>query len=194
MSVADNYRDLILKLLPPGKAWTRDQDSWAFKFAAAMGVEPSRIDGRVKDMLREIDPRYSTELLSDFEREYGLPDECSVIGNSPEQRRQDLIARITAYGGQSFAYFTEVMANAGTPITISMKSPFRVGSRIQQRLRGPGYRYIWFVDVPAGTLVYAVAGEAVTDDPIVQIVDDSNVICFLEKNKPAHTYIHYTFS
>ncbi len=194
MASENDYRDLILKLLPRGRAWTRDADSWTFKFAAAMGVELSRVDGRISDLLREIDPRFTSELLTEFESELGLPDDCSVIGNSVEQRRADIVARQTAYGGQSFAYFEDVLLNAGTSISISQQEPFRVGHRVGERLKGPGYRYIWFVDVPVGTLSYFTVGESTAGDPLASVLDDTNVLCFLNKNKPAHTYIVFTFS
>ncbi len=194
MANSENYRDLILKLLPRGRAWTRDSDSWTFKFAWAMGEEFARLDARVRRLLKEIDPRYSDELLPEFEREYGLPDECSVISSDIDQRRRDLIAQITASGGQSAQYFIDIFEEAGTPITITYSEPLRVGDRAGSRVRSRGYRHIWNVNIPSDSFNYFTVGTGVAGDYLVTVSNDTNVVCFLNKNKPAHTVINYTFN
>lgn len=194
MATAAHYRDLILKLLPRGKAWARDQDSWTFKFSEAMGVELARVDAKIKDLLAEIDPRKSVAFLTDFEQEYGLPDECSVLAGTIEGRREDILTRITSYGGQSEQYFIDTLAAAGVGITVTYVAPTRVGARAGSRLHGPGYKHVWLVNIPDGTVTYFIAGVSVAGDPLFEVSSNTNVVCFIDKNKPAHTYVYYTFS
>lgn len=194
MATPQNYRDMILGLLPRGKAWARDQDSWLFKFSEAMGVELARVDAAITGLLSEIDPRKTVAFLSDFEREYGLPDECSVLAGTIEQRREDLLTRITSYGGQSEEYFLDSLAAAGVNVTISFVEPTRVGTRAGSRLHGRGWKHAWLVDIPDGTTSFAYAGAAVAGDPLYTVSENTNVVCFIEKNKPAHTQVFYTYS
>jgi uncharacterized protein YmfQ (DUF2313 family) len=73
---ADDYRALCQNLLPSGPAWSREPDAFTTRLLDAWAQELARIDARVDALIEEADPRTTTELLPDWERNYGLPDEC----------------------------------------------------------------------------------------------------------------------
>ena len=61
------------------------------------------VDGRAADLLEiETDPRYSVEMFSDWERNWGLPDPCFFRHpDSLSERRRILMLKMTLLGGQS---------------------------------------------------------------------------------------------
>jgi|GEM_PF-2742733 len=73
---ADDYLALCQNLLPSGPAWPRESDAFVTRLLDAWAQELARIDARVDALIEEADPRTTSELLDDWEREYGLPDEC----------------------------------------------------------------------------------------------------------------------
>jgi uncharacterized protein YmfQ (DUF2313 family) len=70
----------------------------------------------------------------------------------------------------------------------------RAGKRAGQRAYGRQWKFVWVVNVPDSETTYSIAGEAVAGDSLSFETANTNVVCFLEKNKPAHTYIVYTFN
>ena len=64
-------------LMPPGLAWVRDSDTRITKFLRGLAYSFARVSRRVRDLLEEVDPRTTYEMLEDWERVYGLPDECA---------------------------------------------------------------------------------------------------------------------
>lgn len=65
------YARQMKALLPPGKVW-RMVESVLADFFLACGQELARVDARADSLLEESDPRTTTELLPDFERELDI--------------------------------------------------------------------------------------------------------------------------
>ncbi|TKU73312.1 putative phage tail protein, partial [Citrobacter sp. TBCS-14] len=66
----DDYVQLLSALLPPGPAWSPED-------VAIKGAAPSllRVHQRADDLMLELDPRTTTELINRWEKCCGLPDE-----------------------------------------------------------------------------------------------------------------------
>lgn len=150
----DDCRNLVYNLLPPGLAWNRDQDSNLYALVESMAVEFCRMDDRIEDFLREIDPVQTEELLIDFESMYGLPDEClAELDQTEEERRNAVLAAIRARGGASIDYFKTLLLTLGFEVEIIDYTVARSGFS-----RCGDYAY--------GGEVYARAGRARAGDPI----------------------------
>lgn len=89
------YGSLISSLLPEGDAWPREPGMPLAKLTDWMAAEFARVDARVADLLREADPRQTAELIEEWEREVGLPDECSAGLSTLEARRAAIVTRLT---------------------------------------------------------------------------------------------------
>ncbi|NYY77123.1 hypothetical protein DMH20_01870 [Escherichia coli] len=66
------------------------------------GAAPSltRVHQRADALMRELDPRTTTELINRWERLCGLPDECIPAGTQTlRQRQQRLDAKVNLAGG-----------------------------------------------------------------------------------------------
>ena len=79
----DDYIRLLSALLPPGPAWSASDPAIA-------GTAPSltRVHQRADALMRELDPRTTTELINRWERLCGLPDECIPTGTQTLRQRQ----------------------------------------------------------------------------------------------------------
>jgi uncharacterized protein YmfQ (DUF2313 family) len=70
------YLSQLIGLLPPGDALPREPGSRLERLLAVPAGELARVDGRVEALLTESDPSRTAEMLTDWERALGLPDEC----------------------------------------------------------------------------------------------------------------------
>ncbi|MCA3288244.1 MAG: DUF2313 domain-containing protein [Roseomonas sp.] len=73
---ASAYLSQLLALLPPGDALAREPGSVLERLLTVPAAELARVDGRVEALLAESDPARTAEMLTDWERALGLPDEC----------------------------------------------------------------------------------------------------------------------
>ena len=102
-------------------------------------------------LLVETDPRYTADMLPDWERNFGLPDPCVPITLSIPERRVALVNRMTTEGGQSVAFFTALAATLGYTVTIKEFRPFQFGlssfGGSRGEIQGPQVRFYWQVSV-----------------------------------------------
>ncbi|MGG6621249.1 UNVERIFIED_CONTAM: DUF2313 domain-containing protein, partial [Salmonella enterica subsp. enterica serovar Weltevreden] len=83
MALQDEYTQLLYHLLPEGPAWDGENP-------LIEGLAPSlnRIHQRADELMDEIDPATTTELIDRYEQLYGLPDSCAPEGVQTLQQRQ----------------------------------------------------------------------------------------------------------
>lgn len=187
----ERYKQLLINLLPLGRLWeTRSQptlDSLIFSLAD----EFCRVDERVDVMLKEADPRTSTELLESWERLVGLPDECTPLSPSESGRRNQVVQKYTNVGGISAAVYKFIAKQLGVNIAVKDIFPFytgfarvgdrltndfdfsfRIGDRVGEPLHRYGWRFWFEVNLPRGHTVLE---------------------CVLRKLKPAHVGILFYY-
>jgi len=213
----DDYAQAFLSLLPQGQAWPRHPESILVQACTGLADYWGFVDGRAADLLEtESDPRLTSELLSDWERNWGLPDPC-FFGQqqSMADRRRILMLKMTLLGGQSRAFFVEIMSWLGYEITIKEYAPYmagvsRVGNTSQQEMEAGGVfgdmrwylgaeemRFYWSIGVGKVSLQWfrtaPIGGEAGVDPHLI-IGMGGAVPCFLDRIKPAHTQIVFDYS
>jgi uncharacterized protein YmfQ (DUF2313 family) len=189
----DQYRNQLASLLPKGLAWSREGGSGLMALLRGLAEEFSRIDGRGDDLLREVVPTTSIELLSDWERVAGLPDECITSSQTIQERRNALLGRLAGTGGQSAAFFIEVAKNLGYTVTITEFKPFRAGiSRAGDALTNGDWVYAFRVNAPATTVSEFRAGIGSVGEPLRTWGNDL-LECVLRRIRPAHTIIIFGY-
>jgi uncharacterized protein YmfQ (DUF2313 family) len=132
----EDYAEAMLALLPQGQAWPRDSESALARVVKGL----TKIWGDVEYLAsllleRESDPRKTLPsqgdppqagLLTDWERNWGLPDPCYEEPQSVAERQQALVRRMTIEGAQSREFFIQVAKEIGYHITIKEYRPFFV--------------------------------------------------------------------
>ncbi len=112
--------------MPPGAAWPRAAAAMLTRLLDALAAEFHRADARAANLVEEADPRTAHELLADWERMAGLPDECYPEANTLERRRRALVSRLTRPGGQSRRYFIGLAAALGYGVAVTEFTPHDV--------------------------------------------------------------------
>lgn len=207
----DDYGQAFSLLFPSGPAWPRDEDTVFQRVVRSLAYAMGDLDARAVRLLNdEADPRSAIEMLSDWERAFGLPDDCVTAPQTIADRRAALVTKMTLVGEQSRAFFVGLAAGLGYSITISEFSPFMAGvSRVgDTRLAGSSggdyrwfigswaMRFVWRVNVAAPRLRWfrvGFGGGRVGVDPHLSIGQAADLECVLRRYKPAHTDLVFNY-
>lgn len=181
----ESYRDALLRDMPRGKFWRRDDGSRLAGLLEGIGAELARVYNRICDLLEESDPRTASETLDQWEITWGLPDPCVATPPTTDaDRREALTAKVIETGGQNAAYYIEVAAALGITITITegfSDSPLfragvsRAGHSLGDFAEGP---FTWTVHGPAAT----TAGKR------------DQLECTFDRIRPAHTIVLFDWT
>ena len=166
-----DHDDLLRRLLPPVSMDRSGVNIIAETLAVGAALDAAQA-GAGK-LLAEADPRLSSMLLADWERNYGLE-----AGSASEaSRRAALVAQILAGGGQSRAYYVAVAAALGYAATIEEFALHNVMSPVTFPLYGRAWRFVWRVRAHPGVGAVAAAAFEV----------------LINKLKPAHTRVVFDY-
>lgn len=188
----EDYRSQILSVLPPGPAWSRESDSVLVQMLHGFADSLTRLHNRALELVQESDPRTTQELLLDFERVAGLPEEGVDQPSIDTDRRDALVEKLTRVGRQDCAYFIEVAKKLGYTIAIREFKPFTVGSSSGDEIYGDEWQFVWEVQSPQETITFELVSGASSGDPL-RSWGNSLLEQVLNKLKPAHTTILFTY-
>lgn len=195
MAVTDDYLNQLKKLLPQGIAWNTGADSNLSKLLRALAEELTRVDNRGFQLTIEVNPGRTTEMITDWEELVGLPDDClGELAPTLPERREDVLAVLRATGGQTAQYFISLAAAAGYDITVTTFEPFRVSQNaVGDPLYGAEWMFVWQVNSALNTIKYFKVNENAVGDPLATWGNDA-LECLIEKYKPAHTLVLYSYN
>lgn len=185
---------MILKLFPRGLAWPKEPGTVSFKFAEALADEALRVSEAALKIREEADPRTAYDSLEDFEAMVGLPDECSVEGQTISERREAVIARMTLQGSLSKQFYIDLALNLGFTVKVNNFRQFRAGfARAGDPISNGNWIYTWQVVGPADVSKYFRAGQGEAGQPL-RVVGNQLLECTITKNKPAPTIVIFSYS
>ena len=204
------FRDLLENLLPKGRLWQPKDQPVLRALLGSEAVEFCRVEDRVAQLLLEGDPRTTSEMLDDWERALGLPDECTPPMQTPAQRVNQIVQKYTNVGGLSKEFYEFLGLQLGFVITVENRVNFivgrgtvgqalnnyfldtlEVGEPIGVPLQVAGWRYVWNVEMPATSVEVLEVGEEIGvplrtfTNPVIE--------CTMQKLKPAHSGVFFTF-
>lgn len=189
----EQYREMLYRLTPRGRAWPRERTSTLYQKYSAIAQELERIDLRGAQLIEESDPRTALEMIEDWERALGIPDECTPPANTLERRRADIVARLTQQGSLSRQFLIDFALNLGFIITIDEFRPFRAGfSHAGDPLTNGDWVYTFQVNAPIETIKYFSAGISQAGDPLASWGNEF-LECAINKRKPAETIALFAY-
>ena len=171
----DDYLMLLQQLLPPGRLWdslTRSGSQFN-ELLLAMAAELTRVDGRAELLLNEMHPQLMQEMLADWEAFVSLP-ECGTTGQTTQQRRNALQAKLSLLGDNRAQYFIDVAAVLGYTVTITEVPP-----------------NAYQVNAPETTYIESTCENPCTDP--IRIWGNDDLECALKKINPAHLNQTFTY-
>ena len=142
------------------------------------------------NLLLDILPFNTIELLPEWEASLGLPDPCSGPAATIEMRRDQVVARFIAAGGQSIPYIIAYAAALGFTITISESDGgFLMGlsSMGLDVIGSEGMMFIWYVHSALRNLRYFEMGVNVMGDALGSFDNNMVLECELRAIAPAYT-------
>ena len=158
----------------------------------------ARIDGRIAGLENEADPLSALELLTDWERVAGLPDQCLPTTGSVRERQLRVARKIAGIGGQSRSYFIEQAALLGLTIEIEEFHPAQIGCRCDERLQNDDWRFVWMIRVvPVSQeedlvrLSWARIGSRC--DERLRSFSITELECITRRAAPAHTTVLFSY-
>lgn len=191
-SIIEQFKNSLKKFLPSGKAWSLNNSNLE-KLIESFSVEFCRVQDRFNQLLKETDPRKTDELLVDWEESLALPDECSSLGATVDERRAQVVQKLTNKGGSSFEYFEEVAENLGFDVTISDFCRFQAGRSVAgDQLTNAEWDFWFQATAPADVSTVFKAGQGKAGDKLTEIGNET-LECTFEKLKPAHTEVLFVF-
>lgn len=198
MTRHEEYIAQLVAMQPPGMGLPTDTDSQWMRLLEALALEPARIDGRAADLEREADPRETFELLEDWERAYGLPDECTRAATSLQERRNALLAKLTDTGRQDIAWYYALAEMLDYQVSIEENRPFTCGHSEcgelgPDRLAQESVRYWWNVTVHGPRLVLFRCGESCSPDLLGNFTTAQDLECLMRKYAEAHTWLTFDY-
>lgn len=197
MALTDaEYLAQLQALLPPGAAWSRSPEATLTRVLHALAEALARVDARAAVLIEEADPRTTSELLTDWERVFGLPDECIVaqgITQTVQQRIAALMQAVTGQGGQSAEYYVQLAAGAGYGISITEFTQHDVTDDVEHPLYNLPWQFTWQVNTALNGAVGYFTVESSTDEPLAWWGDEL-LECVIWRLKPAHTHVLFSYT
>jgi uncharacterized protein YmfQ (DUF2313 family) len=177
----DDYCPTWPQLLPRGFAWKPKPGGIMDRLFCALAQEASRIERRGRDLIEEMDPRTTQELLEDWERVLALPGPC--VENPPttvEGRRAAVHAKLANQQFSSRTFFLELAEDLGYPnATISsLHDPFICGGSVcGDPLQGHhgSWTYAWLFTANDTS------------------ENDEQLRCLIRESAQAHVIVHFDF-
>ena len=187
---ADGYAGQAVGLLPRGPATIGRRLALLL---AALAEECARIDAAARQLIDEADPRTTSQLLAEWEYDFGLPDPCGGEAQSVAERRRALVARILDRpGGASRAYLIAYAASYGYAITISERRPLRAGFRAGARAYGLDWQWAFVVEAPATTITSVFRAGSRAGERLRTWGND-RLECLINRAKPADTVALFSY-
>lgn len=196
------YAEQLGQLLPPGAAWSRDPSSILGRLLAALAREFARVDGRAARLIDEASPLTALELLTDWERVAGLPDECLPALGGVRERQIAAGRKIAGLGGQSIAYMRDLAARLAIEVEIDEFGPFVAGSAAGDEVRDDAWAHAFRVralppsestqDAFQLRFSYFRAGSSGAGD-LLSSVNADELECVIRRAAPAHAVVLFAY-
>ena len=185
----NDYKDLIIKLLPKGQAW---EGSKLQALVQGFAPELQRADAQIEALFTEALPSTTNQCIGDWERIAGLPDQAFPVASTLAARQGNLVAKLSAQGGQSAAYFIAIALRLGYTITIEdCYQVFAAGFHAGDSVYGVDWAFTFTVHCSA-----LPDGESTITNgslPALRQVYNERLEAVFNVLKPAHTIALFTY-
>lgn len=145
---ASQYEDALNALLPKGPAWEKDHRIFLQSAITLTALELARIDSDIAQLIDESDPRTANITLSQWFKEWGIPDAClsSISDTTISQWQQVLVTKIQTLG-YTFDELVSLIGKACglSNITVSHPLVHDVNCDVDAEIYSPEWAYACLV-------------------------------------------------
>ena len=190
----DAYRDQLHALLPAGRAWPEEADTTLDALVRAMASQVSEVDRSAANLLTEIRPNTTFDLLPDWERVLGLPDDCSDLGSDVTTRRASVLALLVTQPTLHPDDYVEIGERYGVTITVDDLNQTRADAVPSLDTTNGKWRFVWFIDIPASADNRTFRVNSRVNERLTTFSRNTELECRLLKAAPAHTQLQIGYS
>ena len=177
MRTVDDYKSLLINLLPMGFIWPIvTQLKKLVELLAVFASELLSVDDRNDDLLNELMPDTTNELLERWENILGLPEPCITATQTFQQRVNAVVAKIGLNASLSKQFYIDMALQLGYTITITVLAAAS-----------------WQVNGSLATITYFRADISACGEPL-QVSDNDLLECAIQQAKPAHTQVTFSYT
>lgn len=118
--------EFLNQFLPDGDVLNakRIEGSNLNKLQTARSKEFKRFGDYIADLINEVDPTTSVILLSRWEGIFGIPDDCIPLGDTINERQENLKLKIKSLAFQSDSDLVSLASDYGFTITLRLETGF----------------------------------------------------------------------
>jgi uncharacterized protein YmfQ (DUF2313 family) len=173
--INESYVQPLLQLLPQGPIWEYESGDDFYELLRALSYPLFRIEQRGLDLIEEMDPRTTYELLPDWERVLDLPGSNPSPASTIAERRSAIHARLLGFGDPTIDFYEGVAEGLEYGATVAHKqyNTFVPGSRSGDPLTNHEWAYSWNLITHSGS-------------------NDDLLKWTIEQTVPAHTKLNYS--
>jgi len=117
----EQYTDSLANYLPGGILFAskRISDSNFRKLLRGMAGELFRVNGLLKEYSEQIIPDQTVKFISEWEKTLGIPDDCFSGSGDLDDRRRDVLVKLSALGVQTQQDFIDLALLFGIEVQIT---------------------------------------------------------------------------
>ena len=182
------YLQQLQALLPRGRAWTRAPNATLTLLLRAFAAGMAALDLKALQARIDILPSRTTDLVSDWERAVGLPDECSQPATGLAGRRAAVVERLVARTDVNPRTFIDLAATFGLTITVDEHDEARAQAIAGIDASGELWRHVWWITVTADESRFFSTLSGV-DRPLLDFQVSGEFVCRLRRLNPAHAHL-----
>lgn len=144
--LSERYLNQLQSLLPPGRAWPRDDDAELTAFLTGLAEWLAAVHERALDLKREINPYTASELLDEWESSLALD-----AGSLTEAQRQAAnVAKLADMGGARKTRYLALAAALGYTASIEGYEVCTCESTCEAEVWPYWVRFFWKLIVQGG--------------------------------------------
>jgi hypothetical protein len=167
-----------------------------YKLLLGLGIERSQAESYIYELVNQYDIRVTVDLINNWEGAVGIPDHCLSGTGTIEERRRDVIAKLSSFGVSTAQQYIDLAAQYGYTITITYPSGSfsPVFDMLFDYPLGGGGGEAGFIFIV--TFIGVAPPQNNFDMTFNYIFDDGPyniVICLFNLIKPANVLILYEF-
>ena len=198
----DAYRDQIHALLPAGRAWPEESGTTLDDLVQAIASRVADVDLSDANLLEEIRPNTTFDLLPEWERVAGLPDICSVLGATVTVRRASLLEKLVTKPTLHTSEFVRIGRTFGVDIVVDELDQTRAVALSAELLMdgvtldvtGDKWRFVWWITIPTSADVIRLTTISTVKTPFKSVGRNTEMECRLENASPAHTHLEIGYN
>ena len=183
------YRDQLHALLPSGPAWSPEAGTVLDLLLDALASQMAGVDSAGVNLLDEIRPPTTVDLLPDWERVVGLPDICSVLGSTITVRRASLLEKLVTKPTLNASEFVRIGRTFGVEIVVEEHDQTRADAIMGLDTTNGKWRFVWWISIPTSADVVRLTTLSTVKTPFRSVGRNTEMECRLQNAAPAHTHL-----